>query len=146
MKIKTKFLGEVDIEEKEILTFSNGLPGFVEYKKYILLALDQDLPIVLLQSVENESISFVLAFPFAFKPDYAFDLNDADIEELQVDAQEDILTYSIVTLKETLSDSTMNLLAPIVINKEKKLAKQIVLNESTVYPLKYPLNNTVGTL
>ena len=145
MQISTKFLGEVEIKESEILTFEGGLPGFPDYKKYILLALDADLPLALLQSIEEEQISFVVALPFAFKQDYAFDLSDEDKEDLQIEKEEDVLTYSIVTLQENFVDSTINLLAPVIINVNKKLGKQIVLQDSKAYPLRFPINQAVGS-
>ena len=76
MRINTKFLGEVEIKESEIVSFNQGLPGFPEYKQFILLSLDADLPLALLQSTEEATIGFVVAFPFAFKQDYSFDLNN----------------------------------------------------------------------
>lgn len=146
MLINTKFLGEVEIKESEILSFNQGLPGFPEYKKFILLSLDADLPLALLQSTEEATIGFVVAFPFAFKKDYAFDLSNEDKEDLQIEKEEDVLTYSIVTLQETFLDSTINLLAPIIINSDKKLGKQIVLQDSKAYPLRFPINQAVGSV
>ena len=145
MFINTKFLGEVEIKESEILSFNQGLPGFPEYKQFILLSLDADLPLALLQSIEEATIGFVVAFPFAFKQDYAFDLSEEDKEDLQIEKEEDVLTYSIVTLQETFEDSTMNLLAPVVINVNKKLGKQIVLQDSKAYPLRFPIKQAVGS-
>lgn len=145
MLINTKFLGEVEIKESEILSFNQGLPGFPEYKQFILLSLDADLPLALLQSTEEATIGFVVAFPFAFKQDYAFDLSEEDKEDLNIEKEEDVLTYSIVTLKETFEDSTMNLLAPVIININKKLGKQIVLQDSKAYPLRFPIKQAVGS-
>lgn len=145
MLINTKFLGEVEIKESEILTFNQGLPGFPEYKQFILLSLDADLPLALLQSTEEATIGFVVAFPFAFKQDYAFDLSEEDKEDLHIEKEEEVLTYSIVTLQETFVDSTINLLAPIVINANKKLGKQIVLQDSKAYPLRFPIKQAVGS-
>lgn len=141
MLVNTKFLGEVEISESDILTFENGLPGFPDNKKFALLSLDADLPLALLQSTEEAAISFVVAFPFAFKPDYVFDLSEEDKEELQIEKEEDVLTYAIVTLKETFNQSTLNLLAPLVININKKLGKQIVLQDSKVYPLRHTIGS-----
>ena len=146
MNIETKFLGEVEIQESEIITFENGLPGFPDNKNYILLGLDADLPIALLQSTEEASIGFVVAFPFAFKQDYIFDLSEEDKEDLQIEKEEDVLTYSIVTLQKTFTDSTINLLAPVIINVNKKLGKQIVLQDSKAYPLRFPINQAIGSV
>ena len=145
MLINTKFLGEVEIKESEIVSFNQGLPGFPEYKKFILLSLDADLPLALLQSTEEATIGFVVAFPFAFKQDYAFDLSEEDKEDLHIEKEEEVLTYSIVTLQETFVDSTINLLAPVIINTNKKLGKQIVLQDSKAYPLRFPIKQAVGS-
>lgn len=139
MLITTKFLGEVEIKESEILTFKQGLLGFPETEKYILLALDADLPLALLQSIEEPSIGFVVAFPFAFKKDYAFDLSEEDKAQLYIENEEDVLVYSIVTLNESFKESTLNLLAPIVINNRLKSGKQVVLQDNSEHPLCYPI-------
>lgn len=139
MNIETKFLGEVPINEEEILTFENGLPGFPEEKKYILLGLDSDLPIALLQATENKELGFIVAYPYAFKGDYAFDLSEEDKEELKIESESDVAVYTVLTLKESFQQSTMNLLAPVVINKSKKLGKQIILQDSEQYPLRFQI-------
>lgn len=137
MKIETKFLGEVEVSEQDIYTFDSGLLGFPEQTKYALFPLDADLPITVLQSIEDAELGFILAFPFAFKKDYAFDLSIEDKEHLQIDKEEDVLVYSIVTLNDSFDNSTINLLAPVVINVDKKIGKQIVLHDSALYPLRY---------
>ena len=37
MLIKTKYFGEVDLDEKKVITFDNGMMGFEEYKKFAIL-------------------------------------------------------------------------------------------------------------
>lgn len=145
MLIETKFLGEVEVQESDIITFQGGLLGLPEYEKYVLLALDADLPLAFLQSVEESQIGFVIAFPFAFKKDYAFDLNEEDRLQLSIEKEEDVLTYAIMTLNETFMKSTLNLLAPVVINTNLKIGKQIVLTDNEKYSLRYPIQSEVGS-
>ncbi len=145
MNIETKFLGTVAIEEQDILTFKAGLPGFPDTQKFVLLPLDADLPLIVLQSTEQQELGFILAYPFAFKEDYAFDIGEEDKADLQVEREEDVIAYTVVTLKETFQESTMNLLAPIVINTVKKLGKQIVLQDGSHYPLRYPIGAEEGS-
>lgn len=145
MDIETKFLGTVEINEQDILTFETGLPGFPNARKFILLPLDADLPLVVLQSVEQQELGFVLAYPFAFKKDYEFEIDEEVKEDLQIEKEDDIVPYTILTLKETFQESTMNLLAPVVINTVKKLGKQIVLQDSASYPLRYPIGAAEGS-
>lgn len=139
MNIQTKFLGEVTIEEKEIIHFANGLPGFENIKEFVILPLEKDSPFAILQSIEQYEIGFLVAFPFVFKSDYAFDLAEEDSEELKIESPNDLVTYTIVTLKEPFNSSTINLQAPVLINHKQKMAKQLVLQDVETYPLRFPI-------
>lgn len=145
MQIETKFLGKVEIEEKDIFTFEEGLLGLEEYKKYVLLPIEAEMPFAFLQSTEDPEIGFVIAYPFAFKNDYSFEISEADKEQLQVEKEEEVVAYTIVTLKEKFVQSTINFLAPIVLNVEKKVGKQIVLQDQTKYPLQFPIAEAAGS-
>ncbi|QPQ32387.1 flagellar assembly protein FliW [Lysinibacillus sp. JNUCC 51] len=145
MKIVTKFLGEIEIVEQDILTFEHGLLGLENEKNFVLLPVDADLPLAILQSVDNAEIGFVVAYPFAFKKDYSFDISEDDREQLHIEKEEDVLTYAIVTMKETFQESTINLLAPLIINMDKKLGKQIVLQDNKSYPLRFPMQSLEGS-
>ncbi|WP_107947420.1 flagellar assembly protein FliW [Lysinibacillus parviboronicapiens] len=145
MKIATKFLGEVEITEQDILTFEHGLLGLEDEKKFVLLPIDANLPLALLQSIEHVEIGFVVAYPFAFKKDYSFDISEEDREQLQIGREEDVLTYAIVTMKESFQDSTLNLLAPIILNVHNSCGKQIVLQDNKSYPLRFPMLTLEGS-
>ncbi|NLY79314.1 MAG: flagellar assembly protein FliW, partial [Lysinibacillus sp.] len=111
-----------------------------------LLPLEKDNPLAIFQSVDEPQIGFVVAYPFAFKEDYVFDISEDDKEELQVEKEEDIIAYSIVTLQEPFENSTLNLLAPLVINNVKKRGKQIVLQDNQSYPLRFPIAEVKGSV
>ncbi|QCR31495.1 flagellar assembly protein FliW [Lysinibacillus sp. SGAir0095] len=145
MNIETKFLGQVEIKEEEIISFEFGLPGFPDLQKFVLLSLDADLPLAVLQSTDEAQIGFVVAYPFLFKKDYVFDISDEDKEDLQIEKEEDVMVYSIVTLNESFPESTLNLLAPVLINTNKKLGKQIVLQDNAAYPLRFPIGSLEGS-
>lgn len=142
MLIQTKFIGQVSIEEQEIINFVNGLPGFETIKKFVVLPLEKNSPFAVLQSVEEPEIGFVIVLPFTFKSDYAFDLTEEDKEELSIESSDDLLTYAIVTLKEPFASSTLNLQAPILINHKQKLAKQLVLQDSNAGLLRFPIEGS----
>ncbi|WP_146552428.1 flagellar assembly protein FliW [Rummeliibacillus sp. SL167] len=141
MKIDTKFLGQVEVEKERFITFEEGIPGFPDEKQFVLIPFGENTPFIILQSTNTPQTGFVLAFPYLFKADYAFDLSDEDVEALSIEKQEDIITYAIVTLKDTLPNSTINLLAPIVINTKKQQGKQIILNDNHQELLHYPLQS-----
>lgn len=145
MKINTKFLGSVEIQEDEIIFFEQGIPGFPNQQKYVLLSLGKDLPFLVLQSITESSLGFIVADPFIINSTYSFELTDTEKNELNIFKPEDVLTYVIVSVKEPFEESTMNLLAPIVININSRKAKQIVLQDNEKYPLHYPIQHTKGS-
>ena len=144
MKIETKFLGEMNIEENEIIQFPDGILGFENIQKFVILSLEKESPFAILQSIEHVEVSFVIALPFVFKKDYEFDLSDEDKEELKITDPEDLITYSIVSLKEPFNSSTINLQAPVIINHKQKIAKQVVLQDSITNQLRYPIEGGIS--
>lgn len=146
MNIQTKFLGEVAIDEMKIINFPEGIPAFEEEKEFVLLPIAENSSFLTLQSIKNQAVGFIVAFPFDFKKDYSFDLAKDDKEKLMIESDEDVVVYSILSLKDSLETSTMNLLAPVILNIKKMVAKQIVLTENDKHPIHYPLKNKEGSV
>ncbi|WP_017470756.1 flagellar assembly protein FliW [Amphibacillus jilinensis] len=129
MKIQTKYFGEVEINEQHVITFPNGLPGFQNQKKFILMDLPDNPTFEILQSIDQETVAFVLASPYQFYQDYQIDLDDSILEQLSITTPEDVRVYGILTLKDQFQQSTINLQAPIVLNHKQRLAKQYITND-----------------
>lgn len=129
MIINTRDFGEIDIQEDEIITFQDGIPGFEELTKYIVIENpEEEVPFHYLQSVENKDLSFVIINPFLFKKDYDFQIPQGIVDKMEIKSPEDILIYSIVVIPDDISKMTANLLAPIVVNFNNNQGKQIVLD------------------
>ncbi|MCV9884677.1 flagellar assembly protein FliW [Metabacillus halosaccharovorans] len=131
MNIQTKYHGEIQVNQEDIITFEQGIPGFPHENNFILLPLDQESPFIIMQSQTTPELGFVVVNPFLFFQEYEFNLLENDKEVLKINAQEDIQILSILTVKEPFSESTANLQAPVIINHKEKLAKQIILNNTT---------------
>ncbi|WP_268794457.1 flagellar assembly protein FliW [Paenibacillus sp. DMB20] len=80
-----------------------------------------------MQSLQNKDLSFVVTDPFSFYPDYEFELPDSEAEELGI--SDELSVKCIITVREKIEESTVNLLAPLVFNLKERLAKQIVLHK-----------------
>lgn len=128
MKIQTKYFGEVTIYEADIITFPNGILGFPDEKQFILLDIPDNPSFLVLQSITDANIAFVVIPPHQLYQDYELKIDDATLELLEIESEQDVTLLSIVTLKENFSDSTINLQAPLIINYKKKLAKQYITN------------------
>lgn len=138
MEIDTLRFGKIQIDEESVIRFANGLPGFEQYERYALLTPDPDVPLSYLQSMDDGHISFMVIEPFLSLPSYEFKLQDHIKQELQLYEEQDVLILSIVTVKEELVKSTVNLKAPLVINTKRRLGKQIILHDED-YSTRHPL-------
>ncbi|GIP35599.1 flagellar assembly protein FliW [Paenibacillus sp. J2TS4] len=143
MKITTSRFGELDIEESSIIYFTQGIPGFEELSKYVLIYPEDSQPFAYLQSLEWGELAFIVTDPFLFNPQYQFEVTDHQKEELQIKSNEDISVWVIVTVTNRLQEATMNLMAPIIVNAKSKKAKQFVLH-NTSYQTKHPLLPTTA--
>ncbi|MCM3598493.1 flagellar assembly protein FliW [Metabacillus idriensis] len=129
MLIQTKYHGEVAIDEVQKITFEHGIPGFIDEKSFILLPLEDGSSFFILQSVQSQNTAFVVTSPFFFFKDYEFDLDDSSKELLMIESPDDVEVYVILTVSEPFTNSTANLQGPLILNKGKKLGKQLILNQ-----------------
>lgn len=130
MIIQTRYHGETAILEDQILSFENGLPGFLDEKKFVILPLSEESPFLVLQSVTTEELAFIVTSPFVFFKEYEFDLDEATTELLELEASEDVEVIVLLTIEEPFDKTTANLKAPVVVNRKKKLAKQVILQDA----------------
>lgn len=137
MKIQTKFHGEVQLDTENIYTFQQGMPGFLNEKKFILLELD-DSPFYVLQSITKAAVAFILVDPFKVYSNYEVKLSDEVLEELQIQSEQDVALFVILSVKEPFETSTANLIAPVILNQTKKMGKQHIL-KSELYHTQHAL-------
>jgi flagellar assembly factor FliW len=139
MKLPTKFEESVEIDDSDIINFEQGLPGFEEEKKFVLMPIG-GTPFSILQSVTSTALAFVTANPFVFFKDYDFELSKSVQEQLQISNSNDVFVQVILTVADLFEESTANLQAPIIINKERNIGKQVVLIDSK-YQTRHILTN-----
>ena len=125
MLIHTKPYGKIDVDERQKLFFPFGILGFENLKNYVLIDAKQQ-PFYWLQSLDVTEIAFVLINPLIFRPDYSIDVPKEELEEIQLDNENDVLVFAIVTIPENQSNMTANLQGPIIINKKIKQGRQAI--------------------
>lgn len=138
MKIETKYHGFIELQEEEVLKFPNGLPGFLEEKKFAVIPFSEDGTFFILQSVRTPELGFVLTNPFTFYPEYDFNLENQAVDVLELESAEDVTVYTVLTMADPFHLTTVNLQAPVVLNTKKKLGKQVILTGS-LYQTKHNL-------
>ena len=138
-KVNTLRFGEIEIDEKKILHFKEGIPAFEEEHEFILIPFEDDSPFIFMQSLKTPELAFLITSPFIFFPDYTFEIGDAATDALKAKEREDLAIYSILTVPNgEIKKMTANLLAPLIINSKNNEAMQLVLDKSP-YQTKHAL-------
>lgn len=140
MKISTRHFGVIKIDEDKILSFPRGLIGFENVRRFGLLQEQEFAPFAWLQGVDAPELTLVVIPAIAVRPDYHLDLSAADRELLQAAAGDHLAILLIATIKEKFDQSTVNFLAPVVINERTRLGVQAI-NEQEGYGTRHVLKD-----
>lgn len=121
-----------------VLTFARGVPGFPDAHRFTLVPVGAGPEDGIWRMVcLDAELEFVVAAPPTFFPDYAPDVPQEVVEQLDLD-EADTVALVVVTLADPLRASTANLFAPIVVNTRSYDAAQVLLTGSA-YSLRSPI-------
>ena len=138
MLIKTKDFELVDVPQEDIITFPDGIYGFEEQNDYVLLKNPINDWLMHLQSVSQADPRFLLIDPFIFFEDYKPELPESVLSLLGVKSEEMLSFFCVAVIPDDPTKLTINLKSPVVINFNKRLGAQVIL-ENSDYSVKTPL-------
>ncbi|MCW6076785.1 flagellar assembly protein FliW [Clostridium sporogenes] len=138
MELNTKYHGCIEYEEKDVIYFEKGIPGFEELKKFIIFSVKDNDVFSVFHSIEKEDMGIIVTSPFSIEKDYEIQLEEEQTKNLKLQDEKDTLVLNTVTLNSDINKITANLRAPIVINIKEKIGEQIIIN-SDKYKVKHPL-------
>ncbi len=136
--IKTGSFGDVSVNDRSIIEIPNGLLGFPEYKKFCLVDSGDETLILWLQSLDKSDIAFPVLEPRFFTKEYIVRLSASELKDLQLANINQGAVLTVLTIPEDVTQMTANLKAPLVINLEKGIARQVVLQENE-NSIKHPM-------
>lgn len=123
---------------QDCIHFDEGLIGFPECKDFVLLENDDLAPFRLLQSVEHSEVGFLVLDPTLVRQDYYNEVPAREWESVGVQDGMPRLAFVSVIIGPSPEESTGNLQAPLLINCEKMIGKQVILTDSG-YSVRHPL-------
>jgi flagellar assembly factor FliW len=132
MRIQTSRFGVVEITEQDVIDFPEGLLGFNDYRKFVLLDDPNDEIFAWLQSCEEPGLAFPVLEPELFVSHYLYKLSKYDLEVLQLKSTEGTRSFAIITIPEDPTQMTANLKAPLIINVAARIGRQSVMQDSTL--------------
>lgn len=145
MKVSTKIFGEIEVDESRFIYFEDGILGFPELKRFMLIHDEESSGknlISWMQSIEEPGFAMPVIDPLKVCPDYNPEVEDELLKPLGELAGDEILVLTTVTVPSEIEKMTSNLKAPFIINSENLKACQIIL-EDEQYLIKYPIYETL---
>ncbi len=136
MTIETRDFGTMELDKNEVLTFKAPILGFDDLSRYVILS-DKEIGsgLLWLQSIDDANTCFILLDPEEIGLDYQPILPGDMVDLLQLEAAPALRLIAVIP--EDFKKTTVNLKSPVVINTQKKLGAQVILDDD--YPIRMPL-------
>ena len=142
MQVDTTRFGIIDIEEKELIAFPWGIPGFEHLKSYVLLEYKNG-PFQWLQSVEEPSVAFVVC-----PPDFlglAYSASDAKKRLIKLEHDEDLVVLNIVSFDREKGSMRFHVKSPLLFNVSARIGYQWTMEADELKGhLAMPAGNTAS--
>ena len=127
LRLQTSRFGEIELSASEIITFPEGILGFAQFRRYVLIKEPEQEPFLWLQGVDDPTLAFVVVDPFLFFPGYEIQVKPHELSSILMSDIAKATVLIVITIPEDAMSLTGNLRGPIVINSENNFAKQLVL-------------------
>lgn len=138
MKAATRLFGEIEIDESKIITFEDGIIGFLDMKKFTLI-FDEEKEgrpsISWLQSMDEPEIAFPVMDPLFVCETYNPSVEEELLKNLGTIKEDNLYVLVTVTVPQNIKELAVNLKAPIVINTDTRKASQIIVEDDL--PVRY---------
>jgi flagellar assembly factor FliW len=106
------------------------MPGFPAHRQFVLVRLNDDGLLYAFTSVDDPELRFLVAPPEPFFPDYAPEIDNSVFAALNTKDPDRLLVMVIITAG--VNETTANLLAPIIVDRDSHRAMQVVLQGTTL--------------
>jgi len=121
------------------ITMAVPMPGFPAHREFVLVRLNDDGLLYAFTSVEDPELRFLVAPPEPFFPEYAPEIDESVFAALNTKDPDRLLLMVVITAG--VNETTANLLAPIVLDRDSMRAQQVVLSGSGL-PVRAIMNRT----
>jgi len=113
-----------------VIEMRGGLLGFPDMTRFALIKMNDEGLVYRLQSLESEAVNFVVVPAMPFFPNYAPVVDDDVADRFNLAAGADVLVLLIVTLGESFKQSTVNLMAPVLLDPARQVAEQVIIENA----------------
>ncbi len=123
--------------EQTAIRFPEGLPGFEAEDRWELVQREDVRPFLWLRSCRSPALAILVVDPRLLVDGYAEKIPAHVADRVGAASADGLLLLAVVTLQEG-GGATVNLRAPIVVNPERMVGVQVILDRRDL-PLRHPL-------
>jgi flagellar assembly factor FliW len=142
MQIGTRHFGDVEIEVDDILLFPQGVIAFEDCRHWVLLADVENPSVAWLQSANRAEVALPVVSPRRFSPEYSVHITRGQLAPLEFSQFDQAYVLAVVASSD--GDLTLNLKAPLIINLDRRLGRQVITSDEQ--PVALTLTSTSPTL
>lgn len=128
MKFTNRQFGELEFEGKHVLEFPEGIIGFNDCRKYLIVDDADTQPFRWLVSLEDPDLSFAMIDPDVVAEGYY----------ARFIKEKDVKAFLLVALANPISASTINLRSPVIIQDPNRKGRQVILEDDSL-SMRFPL-------
>lgn len=140
--VLTSRFGALSIKPEKIITMTSPFLGFPDSTRFFVKPHGEESPFLWLQSLDDPKLAFVVLQAALLIPQYQPEISGLSRQELQASPEQPLEILLILTIpRDNPEGMTANLLGPVAINPQKRLAKQI-LQDPTRYDACWPVFTT----
>jgi len=146
VEVNTNAFGKIAIEDEKIIRFEHGILGFPDLKDFTLIYnIDKGIEssIKWLQSLDEPNFAMPVMNPNLVMDDYVPMFDRDLLKPLGANLDpENLMMLVTVTVPKDITQTTVNLKAPIIVNVEERKAVQLISDDDT-YSIKYAIYDKI---
>jgi len=135
MRIDTAHFGCLSVNVRDVLCFPAGLAGLELRHRWVLLTPPGDTLVRWLQAIDCPKTALGVVDPECFVPDYQLRVCRRELARLELGSMDEV--HVLVTLNRTERGLALDLRAPLVINRKRRIGRQVICNDDM--PVRYPV-------
>ena len=137
MHISTRHFGSVEIDADDILLFPRGIVAFEDCRHWVLLSDEENSALAWLQSISRGDVALPVVSPRRFAPEYAVHVVRGQLAPLEFSQFDH--AYVLTVVSQSDGDLTLNLKAPLIINLDRRLGRQVITADEQPVALPLPV-------
>ncbi|GID96762.1 flagellar assembly protein FliW [Amorphoplanes digitatis] len=110
------------------IDMASPMAGFPAHRQFVLVRLNEQGLLYAFTSTQDPNIRFLVAPPEPFFPDYAPEIENDVLAALNTKDPDRLLVMVVITAG--VEETTANLLAPIIVDRDSRRAMQVILQDS----------------